>query len=215
MSAVRKYLLSEIRLKLLSLLLAVMLWSSMMYTVESHMTFSAPISFDKLQKGLMIREADTRDILITVNGSLSVLKNIRAKDIAVALDVSRIKEGRHIVNITRSDIIVPKGVKIEDVKPEYVVVETDKIVEKHLRTVVKLGDKLADVYQLVSWYPQYVYVEGPKELLEKTHSIATFPVDGNFSNQQEILDIPLDTRSLEPRRVRPETARVILKRIIK
>ncbi len=209
----RKYVLNEIRLKVLSLVLAIMLWLSMMYMGESKMTFSAPVSFTNLNKSLTIREADTRDILITVNAPLSVLKHVRAKDIAVALDLSRTKEGRHILNITKSDIIVPRGVKIEDVKPEYVVIETDKIVEKHLQTVVKLGEKLAGSYRVVSWYPQQIYVEGPKDLLEKSNSIATFPVEGHLSEQQEVLDVPLDTKLLEVRKVRPETVRVILRRI--
>lgn len=160
-----------------------------------------------------MRESDTKDVLITVNGSLSVLKNIRAKDISVALDLSRIKEGRHILNITKSDVVVPKGVKIDDVKPEYVVIETDKIVEKHLRPVVRLGDKIAHLYQVASCYPQAIYVEGPRELLEKEQSIGTVPVDGDFTEEQEVLDVPLDTQSLDLRKVRPETVRVVLKRI--
>ncbi len=215
MAILRKYVFNEIRLKLLSLLLAAMLWFSMMYIGESQMTFSAPISFDKLHKGLVVREADTRDVLITVNGSLSVLKNVRAKDISVVLDLSKIKEGRQIINITKRDIIVPKGVKVEEVKPEFIVIATDKTMEKYLRAVVKLGDKLTGLYQIASWSPQHIYVEGPKELLEKEHSVPTFPVDGDFTEEQHVVDVPLDTRSLEPRKVRPETVRVTLKRIEK
>ena len=35
-------------------------------------------------------------------------------------------------------MIVPSGLKVEDARPDYVVVELDKVVEKHLRVIVKL-----------------------------------------------------------------------------
>jgi hypothetical protein len=50
-------------------------------------------------------------------------------------------------------------------------------------------------------------------LLEKETVVETLPVNGNFTRQQEVLNIPLDAKSLEARRVAPATARVILRRI--
>jgi YbbR domain-containing protein len=215
MDVLRKYLLNQVRLKILALFLAIMTWFSMTYLGESEMAFSVPLSFENLGKAMIMREADTKDILITVNGPLSILKNIRAEDIRVPLDLSRARDGRQILTIRKGDVVVPNGVKIEGVRPDYVVVEVDKIVEKQLRTVVKLGDKWLGIYQVAFWYPQHVYVEGPKEVLDKRDSLDTFPVDGDFKQQQEVLDAPLNTKPLEARKVRPDTVRVVLRKIEK
>jgi hypothetical protein len=213
LNVIKKYLLHELKLKVLALALALILWFSMTYMGESKMGFLVPLSFYNVSTGMVMRETDTKNVVVTVNGPLSVLKNMKAEDIRVPLNLSRLREGRHIFNIGKGDVIVPPGVKVEDAKPDYVVVELDKIVEKHLRVVVRLDMKWRGIYEVASWYPTYVDAEGPKELLEKKAFLETVPVDGNFKRPQEILDIPLDAKSLEARKVVPDTARVVLRRI--
>ena len=213
MGIVRKYVLNQIRLKAASLVLAIMLWFSTTYVGESKMIFSVPISFEHVGKALMVRDADTRDVLVTLDGPLSVLKNLTPRDISVALDLSHLSEGRQILMIRKADVFVPTSVKIESIKPDYVVAAIDKVVEKNLPTVVKLDRKWADIYQVASWYPKDAIVEGPKELLDRTNVVETLPVDGDFKRRQEILDVPLNTKPLEARRIRPETVRVSLRRI--
>ncbi len=213
MNLLRKHVFNDLRLKVLALCLALMIWVSMNYMGESKMAFSVPIAFQNLNKALVVREMDSRDIMITLNGPLSVLKNLRAGDIRVVIDLSRVRDGRQIVTVRKADVVVPNGVKIEGVKPDYVVVEVDKIVEKRLRTVVKLGDQWAGIYRVVSWHPLFVSVEAPQEILDKRDSLETLPVDGEFKEQQEILDVPLNAKLAEARRVRPEMVRVVLKKI--
>jgi hypothetical protein len=162
---------------------------------------------------MAVKETDTRDVLITLNGPLSLLKNLRPEDIKVVLDLSKAKEGRQIFSIRKGDVLMPSGMKIENLKPDYVVVEIDKIIEKQLRTVVKLGDKWAGIYRVVSWYPQHVSVEGPEELFAGKGPVETIPVDGDFAQQQEILDVPLDIKAFLPGKVKPEVVRVVLKKI--
>jgi YbbR domain-containing protein len=213
MVQVKRYLLHEIRLKALALTLAFMLWFSMTYVGESKMGFLVPVSFENLSRGMIMRETDTRNVMITVNGPLSVLKNLKADDIKVSLNLSRAREGREIFTIRKGDVIVPNGLKVENAAPDYVVVELDKLVEKHLPIVVKLDKRWAHTYEVASWYPTYADVEGPRELLEKGAVLETLPVNGNFTRQQEVLDIPLNAKSLEARKVAPTTVRVVLRRI--
>ena len=209
---IRNFIFREFRLKAVALLLAVVFWFSANYMGQSKMGFMVPVSFYNVDKGEVITETDTRNILITVNGPPSILKNLKAGEIRVPVNLSRVKEGRHVFSIGRGDVIVPPGLKVEDARPDYVVVELDKIVEKRLRVVVRLDKKWQGVYEVASWRPAYVYVEGPRESLQKKDVLETLPVSGNFTRQQEVLDIPLDAKSLDARRVVPETARVVLRR---
>jgi diadenylate cyclase len=208
----RKWVLNEIRLKILAVILAVLLWFSMTFMSEQKITYSVPIAFENLSKTMVVSEADTRDVLITLDGPLSILKNLRPKDIKVTLDLSRARDGRQIFSIRKGDVLVPSGVKIEVLKPDYIVVEIDKIMEKQFRTVVKLDDKWVGIYRVSSWQPQYVSVEGPEDLLEKKGPVETIPVDGDFTQQQEVLTVPLNVKAFLPAKVRPETVRVVLKK---
>jgi hypothetical protein len=209
----RKYLFKNTRLKVMALVLSVMLWFSMTYLGESKMVFSVPISFENLSKTSVLRDADNRDVLITLNGPVSLLKNLRARDITAPLDLVNVKEGRQVLAIKKSDITVPAGMKIESIKPDYVVVDIDKIVEKELRTVVKLNSKWAGIYQVSSWQPRRVRVEAPRELLDKSEAIETIPVDGDFTRQQEVQKVPLNLRSVEGKRARPGSVRVVLRKM--
>jgi YbbR domain-containing protein len=209
---IRNFIFREFRLKAVALLLAVVFWFSANYMGQSKMGFMVPVSFYNVDKGEVITETDTRNILITVNGPPSILKNLKAGEIRVPVNLSRVKEGRHVFSIGRGDVIVPPGLKVEDARPDYVVVELDKIVEKRLRVVVRLDKKWQGAYEVASWRPVYVYVEGPRESLQKKDVLETLPVSGNFTRQQEVLDIPLDAKSLDARKVVPETARVVLRR---
>jgi hypothetical protein len=215
MGFVKKYVLNEFRLKVLAIILAVILWFSMTYIGDRRINYSVPIAFENLAKGLTVRESDTRDVVITLDGPLSILKNLGPREIKVSVDLSKVKEGRHLVSIRKGDVLVPSGVKIEGLKPDYCVLVVDKIMEKQLRTVVKLGDKWTGIYRVASWTPQRVVVEGAEGSLDREGPIETIPVDGDFTQRQEVLNVPLNIKPFLPGKVRPETIKVVLKRIEK
>lgn len=212
MSFVRKYILNDWKLKGLSLVLAVMLWFAISYVGESKLSVSVPVVPANLEKDFMIKSMDGDDVLVMISGPVSALKNLSPKDVKAPLDVGELKSGRHIVNIRKTDIIVPKGIEVEAVKPDYVVIEIERTLEKRLKTVVKLDNKWKALYSVKSWYPQYVTVEGPKVSIEKIESIDTVPIDGNFMAVEEELDVALDTKGLLIRKLRPEMVRVIIRR---
>jgi YbbR domain-containing protein len=212
MGFVRKYIINDWKLKGLSLVLAVMLWFAISYVGESKLSVSVPVVPGNLEKDFMIRSMDAEDVLVMINGPVSVLKNLRPKDVKVPLDVGELRSGRHTVNIRKTDIVVPKGIEVEAVKPDYVVIEIERTLEKRLKTVVKLDNKWKALYDVKSWYPQYVVVEGPKVSIEKIEAIETVPIDGNFMAVEEELDVALDTKGLLIRKLRPETIRVIIRR---
>ena len=212
MDFARKYILNDWKLKGLSLVLAVMLWFAISYVGESKLSVSVPVLPANLEKDFMIKSMDADDVLVMISGPVSALKNLRPKDVKVPLDVGELKNGRHTVNIRKTDIVVPKGVEVEAVKPDYVIIEIERTLEKRLKTVVKLDNKWRTLYSVKSWYPQYVTVEGPKVSIEKIESIETIPIDGNFMAVEEELDVALDTKGLFIRKLRPETVRVIIRR---
>jgi YbbR domain-containing protein len=212
MDFVRKYIINDWKLKGLSVVLAVILWFAISHVGESKLSVSVPISPANLEKDFMINSMDTEDVLVMISGPVSVLKNLRPKDVKVPLDLGELKNGRHIVNIQKTDIVVPRGIEVEAVKPGYVVIEIERTLEKRLKTIVKLDNKWKTLYSVKSWYPQYVIVEGPKVSIEKIEAIDTFPIDGNFMAAEEELDVALDTKGLLIRKVRPETIRVIIRR---
>lgn len=213
MDFVRRYVISNGRLKILSLLLAFMLWFATTYLGESHVTMAIPVQLANLTRTCVTRTLDTREVLVTLNGPLSLLKNIKPGDINLIIDLSKAKEGRQIVTVRKSDVVVPKGIRVEEVRPDYVVLEVDRTVEKYLRVIVKLDQKLAREYKILSWSPQHVLVEGPKQLLDDRESVETIPITTELLNHRDMIEVPLSTKELCAKKTRPDTVKVILKRV--
>lgn len=216
MDFIKRHVINNARLKALSLLLAFMLWFATTYLGESHVTMTVPVQLANLSRTCITRTLDTREVLVTLNGPLSLLKNIKPGDINLIIDLSKVREGRQIVTVRKSDIIVPKGIRVEEVRPDYVVFEVDRTVEKYLSVIVKLDLDLSEEYRVLSWSPQHVLVEGPKQLIGDRESIETVPITRELlSHSGNVVEVPLNAKDLCARKVRPETIRVVLRKISK
>lgn len=207
------YIIKDLKLKILSVILAVLFWFAVSYTGDTKMTISIPISLNNLARQYIVKSIDPESVLLSISGPVSIMKNLRARDIKIVIDLSDVKEGVHTINLFRENIILPNGIKAEDIKPDYINLEIDSIIEKRLKTVVKLDKKWSEIYKIKSWAPHYITVEGSKGSLMERDTIETNVIDSNFLGDEEEVDIGLDTRGIIVKRIRPETVRVILKRM--
>jgi len=207
------YIIRDLRLKILSIILAILFWFAVSYTGDTKMTISVPVTLNNLARQYIIKNTDPDSVLLSISGPVSIMKNLRARDIKIVIDLSEIKEGRYTLNLSRENVILPNGLKAEDIKPDYINLEIDGVIEKRLKTVARLDKKWSDIYKIKSLYPQYVTVEGSRESLKDKDTIETNVIDGNFLGDEEEVDIGLDTRGITLKRIRPETVRVILKRM--
>jgi YbbR domain-containing protein len=212
MRFIKEYVLKDLKLKGLSLVLAAMLWFAISYIGESKMTVSVPVTAENLGKNLLIGKMETDAVLVTIGGPISILKNLRARDIRLSVNLSGAKEGAQVFTLEKESVTVPKGVKIEEVKPDYLAIKIDKAVEKRLKVVVKLDEKWANTYGVKSWYPHYVVVAGAEEELADKYALETAPVDGNFVDRDEEVDVPLAVKGMLFKKITPETVRVRIRR---
>ena len=95
----KKYILENWKLKLLSVVLAVMLWFVVFLIGETKKEIRVPVSVVNLKRGFIVTKMDMTKVDITLNGRVSVLKDIKENDISVTLNVSNVQEGENIFNI--------------------------------------------------------------------------------------------------------------------
>ena len=208
----KRYVFKDFKLKILSLVLAAMLWFAVSHIGETRMSFSVKIDFDKLGKEFIIKRVDNDEVIITVYGPVSILKGIRTRDIKLRLNLGDAKEGLLVFTLRGNDVQMPKGLRLDTLKPDFVTVELDRVIEKRLKTIVRLDDKWKDIYKIKVWFPQYVYAEGTKNSLEKIDTIETFPIEGNFFSDEETVEIPLDIKDMHIKRLKPDIIKVVLRR---
>jgi hypothetical protein len=212
MELIKRYVLKDAKLKLLSLALAVLLWFAISYVGESKVSVRVPVSLNSPGETYMITAIDSEDVLVTIEGPVSTLKNMKARDIKVRIDPSNLREGKHTLNLLKGDIEVPKDIHVEQVKPDTISVEVDAVIEKKVKIVVKLDKKWTGLYRVKTWGPLYVMAEGAKGSLSDKTIIETQPVDGNFQNDEEEILMALNTKGMILKRLKPDSVKVILRR---
>ncbi|HEX2965590.1 MAG TPA: CdaR family protein [Syntrophorhabdaceae bacterium] len=208
----KNYILDNWKLKLLSLLLATMLWFVVFLMGETKKEMSVPVTTTNLRKDNVIMRLDSTTVDITLTGRVSVLKDVKVNDIRVSLDLANVQEGENIFNISKSNVQIPRGVQIDDIRPSSIKIDIDAIVEKKLKTVVRLSERLAGKYDVQSWGPASVTARGPRRILEGETMIETLPVNTDIKRQEETVAVPLDTDDLRASKITPEIVKVTLKK---
>ena len=208
----KKYILENWKLKLLSVALATTLWFVVFLMGETKKEISVPVSIVDLSKGYVIIKTDMAKVDITLTGRVSVLKDIKESDVKVFLNASNVQEGENIFNISKSNVQIPRGVQIGDIKPSSTKIEVDRIIEKKLKTVVKLDRRWMGEYEVKSWSPEYVVAEGPKRIWEKKTFIETLPVSEKLKQAEETVTASLNTEGLQVSKIKPDTVKVVLRK---
>ena len=208
----KKYILENWKLKLLSVALATMLWFVVYLIGETKKEISVPVSIVNLSRNYVIMKTDNAKVAIALTGRVSVLKDIKESDVKVSLSMSNIQEGENVFNISKSNVQIPRGVQIGDIRPSSIKIDIDRIIEKKVKTVVKLDRRWIGEYEVKSWSPDYVMVEGPKRIWEKKSFIETLPVNDELKQAEETVTVSLDTEGVQASTIKPDTVKVILKR---
>ncbi len=207
-----RYLKKDWKLKLLSLALAVMLWYTVFQIGEPKKDITVPVSVSNLSRNMVIMRLDPERVFITVSGRVSMLKDIKDRDVTVHVNMNGAKEGNTVFDITKANVAVPKGIEIVDIRPGTVRVVVDRIIEKQLKILPVLDKTSAGRYEIVRTSPQYVVAEGPGKVLQKVTTIETLAANGDFRATEETVNVGFNMADLPYVKVRPDSARLVLKR---
>ncbi len=207
-----RYVIKDWKLKLLSLALAVMLWYVVFQIGEPKKDLTIPVTVSHLPKNMMVTKMDPERVFVTVSGRVSLLKDLKDRDITAVINMGGTKEGEAVFNLSKANINAPKGIEIVDVRPGTLRISVDRVLEKNLKVLVKLDRKWRGRYDIAQVSPQYVLAEGPRRYLEKATTIETLPVNGDLLRNEESVAVGFNLDELPRTSVRPDTARVLLKK---
>ena len=93
------YIRKDWKLKLLSIVLAMMLWYTVSEVGEPKKDISVAISITNLAKDLVVMKTDPEKVTVTVSGRVSLLKDIKDSDIRLQVNLNGSKEGENIFNL--------------------------------------------------------------------------------------------------------------------
>lgn len=178
---------NKLSIKLVSLIMAVFLWSYVMGVVNPvrHIDYrGVEVQFTGIEyinrEGLSILSPQNPKVNVRVEGTMSELSNISTREngIVAEVNLSGVRPGENVVNISVTIKEQTGRVRIINVEPSQIVVNIDEIVTENLEISVEPLGNLPEGYTLgnVRVIDNYVRVTAPKTVLNQIGEVVVFPV---------------------------------------
>jgi YbbR domain-containing protein len=199
----KKILFSNLGLKILSVLLAILMWIFVTYKGMSEMAVDAPIGFKNVPKGLELLRESAKTATLNLRGHERLLKSLRPMDINVLVDLSNAKRGETTYYLDKNAVIVPGTVDILRVAPTSVRVVLDESMVKTLPVKASIIGAPERGFRIISVdvKPSTVTVEGARAELATMAVLRTEAVDvsGLDSDIRETVRLNINGRNIRTR----------------
>ena len=123
MEKIKKIVLNNIHLKILSLLVAFLLWLNITSTQKTQIEFMTEVKIKNPPKNLMIQKIEPSKVSIKIEGIRSKLNRVNISNIEVYVDGKKLKKGKNFVKVHVSPRFT-ESFTVISVKPEKVYVYT-------------------------------------------------------------------------------------------
>ncbi len=192
---VRKILLDNGGIKLLSLGLSLTLWFYVTSKGKTEMTLTVPLELRNIPQNMAVVGDVAGSLEVRVQGQERVLRDITAgKKVFGVLDLAMTRDGENVVPISPDDIRRPAGVTVMHMSRSEVKVQLEPLVRKAFRLksvlhgVPAAGLRVTKI--VVS--PPKITVEGPVSVIKTLESLQTMPIDIQDAKEDMTVDPKID-----------------------
>jgi len=178
MKKIQKILMNNIKLKIIALLSAFLIWGYVMSVIDPVVTRTIDgvnvelQNIDELNyRNLSLMSSKDVTVSVKVSGRKSTIYDVKATDIRAQADAKGYGEGEVKAPIFVS---VPESIEeIRDYYPKEVLFDFEKIVEKQIPVTLELEGEVAENYMLgePSIKPNAIIVRGPRSLVNSVDKI--------------------------------------------
>ncbi len=174
----RKLLFDNLGLKLVSLLLAFLLWFNVSSEQVVDRTVTVPVEFVNMPSNLEISNDYTKNLDVQVSTRRGSLSGANV-NISAVVNLQDAPEGERIIPITEANIRKPDGVAIQNISPSRITLTLEKTRSKLVRVEPQISGKPAPGFQMtqVTVTPAEIMVSGPESRVQHATRAITEPID--------------------------------------
>jgi YbbR domain-containing protein len=181
-------------LRLLALSIAIGFWFSASFEdreVLSERAVEASVSYNR-PRGFVILDP-VRTVNVRVRGSSKQVRQLNPYMVDVQVELSRAQEGLVTVNLGPENVLMPEGLEVVAIDPNFIRVELERETSQRIAVVPEIVGEPAPGSQVdePEVFPNQVLVTGPASLLAKTRSLSTRPISlsGRSSTFEETVAV--------------------------
>ena len=182
MSFLRRWVLHNFWLKILSLLIATGLWLAIAPDEETaEVAVRVPIEFQHVPQHLEINSITIPEAQIRVRGPERVIRQLRSTDIHAELELGDAKPGERTFDLTAEQIRHQRDLHIVQVVPGQVHLSFDMRLTREVKIHPKVTGNFAAGEQIAKVLvdPESITITGPQHHVEAVDAATTDPVDAS------------------------------------
>jgi YbbR domain-containing protein len=165
-------------LKVLSLLLAVLLWFMVAGQEDAERSLRIPLEFQNIPERLELTEEPPSFVDVRLRGPGGSLGQVRAGDIVAVLDLASARPGRRLFHLTPEQVSAPAGLRIVHVLPATVALRFEPSASKTVPVVPVIEGEPAPGHVMgrVTASPAMAHIVGPESALQRLTEATTEPI---------------------------------------
>jgi YbbR domain-containing protein len=167
------------QLKLVALVVAAIVWFFVVSADRSQIGFAAPVEYVGLEGSHVVLGTPRETVDVQLEAARWAAARLTPASVRVRVDISKLGEGDHVVQLSTRQVEAPSGVQVLRVWPGSVRLTIASAAVKAVRVVPQIRGTPAAQYTMgrVVVEPQIVQVKGPRTTIEERTTVETAPVD--------------------------------------
>jgi len=165
-------------LKVLSLMLAVLLWFMVAGQKDAERSLRIPLEFQNIPEQLELTEEPPSFVDVRLRGPSGSLGQVRAGDIVAVLDLASARPGRRLFHLTPEQVSAPAGLRVIHVLPSTIGLTFETSSSKTVPVVPVIEGEPAPGYVVgrVTATPAMAHIVGPESVLQRLTEATTEPI---------------------------------------
>jgi YbbR domain-containing protein len=175
----RRYVLHNLGLKILSLALAIGLWYAVTREPMVEISLTVPIEFHNIQDNLEISSENIPQAEIRVRGPARIVRSLRPSDLHAEIDLKHAPIGERTYDLNSQQVRAPRELEVVQVVPSQFQLTMDTRATRKLQVRPRVMGAFPSGYRIASVTadPAEITVTGPKKRVDAVDYATTDPVD--------------------------------------
>lgn len=181
-------------LKLFSLLLALVLWLTIMLEVKvfSEKMLTVPLELHNIPPAMELVEKPPSIVDVKIRAPQRLINQINSATVHVVLNLEKARLDQTEYPLNKDMISIPEGAEVKDIYPSQVELRLERSKEIMMPIEANITGKLQEGYKIekIEVIPPQVPIRGPESKVNDKDKVRTSPID--ISNLTETTEIVAD-----------------------
>lgn len=177
----RRHVINNLGLKILSLLIAVLLWMAIAVEPKPEVAITVPIEFHNSPDNLEISSESIPQVQVLVKGPSGIVHSLGTAEVHAMIDLASATPGEHTYDLSPARVRVPRDVEVLQAIPSQFRISFDYRATKKVEVRPRVIGATAPGFRMqdVTVDPPTVTLVGPQKRVEAIESVITDPVDAS------------------------------------